>query len=132
VCSSDLIDIIKPEGYLIPKKLKDITDWIDRQALKKTSVNLTSSYRIEQYKIEAIDSIDFEGDKIVNPSVISKDLPSQISSADYIYVPTAQLKGNMLVIALEPKSMLGLVTYKQFAYLLKAGEEYPILRVVKK
>ena len=127
-----LIDIIKPEGYLIPKKLKDVTDWIDRQALKKTSVNLTSSYRIEQYKIEAIDSIDFEGDNIVNPSVISKDYPSQISSADYIYVPAAQLKGNMLVIALEPKSMLGLVTYKQFAYLLKAGEEYPILRVVKK
>jgi hypothetical protein len=125
-------DVTRPDGYLIPKTLKDISEWIDRQAFKKTHLNTTSSYRIEQYQIDAIDSIDFEGDNIVNPTVVSKDFPSNISSDDYIYVPTAQLKGNMLVIALEPKSMLGLVTYKQFAYLLKAGEKYPILRVISK
>jgi Zinc carboxypeptidase len=127
-----IYDVTRPEGYLIPKKLKDVTDWIDRQALKKTSLNITSSYAIEQYQIEAIDSIDFEGDNIVNPTVVSKDVKSDFSPEDYIYIPTAQLKGNMLVIALEPRSMLGLVTYKQFAYLLKAGEKYPILRVVKR
>ena len=36
----------------------------------------------------------------------------------------------MIVIALEPKSMLGLVTYKQFENLLKAGKPFPILRVM--
>jgi len=50
---------------------------------------------------------------------------------DYIYLGASQLKGNMIVIALEPKSMLGLVTYKQFAHLLKAGEKFPILRGLK-
>jgi len=35
------------------------------------------------------------------------------------------------VIALEPKSMLGLATYRQFSYLLKKGEYYPVLRVVR-
>jgi hypothetical protein len=87
---------------------------------------------VEEYKINAIDSIDFEGDKIVNPSVSVKYLQADISSNDYIYIPTSQLKGQMVVIALEPKSMLGLVTYKQFAHLLKNGEAFPILRVVNK
>ena len=56
----------------------------------------------------------------------------ELISADYIYVPTSQLKGNMIVIALEPKSMLGLVTYKGFAHLLKVRRKFPILRVIKK
>jgi hypothetical protein len=36
----------------------------------------------------------------------------------------------MIVIAFEPKSMLGLVTYKQFEHLLKKGEKYLIIRVI--
>jgi hypothetical protein len=38
----------------------------------------------------------------------------------------------MIIQALEPKSMLGLATYRQYAYLLKTGEAFPVLRVVKK
>lgn len=55
-----------------------------------------------------------------------------IKYSDYIYVPTSQLKGNMIVIALEPKSMLGLVTYPGFANLLRANDKFPILRVTRK
>jgi hypothetical protein len=54
----------------------------------------------------------------------------QIVAADYLYIPTAQLKGNLAVIALEPKSMLGLATYPLFAGLLQVGD-YPVLRVNK-
>ena len=75
--------------------------------------------------------MDFEGDMIVNPNVISNVIQPEIMLSDYIYLPTSQLKGTMIVIALEPKSELGLVTYKQFAHLLKAGEKYPVLRVVR-
>jgi hypothetical protein len=35
---------------------------------------------------------------------------------------------HIIIIALEPKLMLGL---KQFVSLLKTGEEYPILRMVR-
>ena len=69
---------------------------------------------------------------VVNPEVNSGDVRSKISPDDYIYLPASQLKGNMIVIALEPKSILGLVTYPQFAHLLKADEKYPVLRVIKK
>jgi hypothetical protein len=127
-----LYDVERPDGYLIPVKLKELTDWIVRQALKTETLRILPSTEIQQYEISAIDSIDFEGDKVVNPSIILKDIKSPITISDYIYIPASQLKGNMIVIALEPKSILGLVTYKQFAHLLKAGEKYPILRVAKK
>jgi len=127
-----LYDVTCPEGYLVPKKLNEVTEWIVRHSLKQELAHLTPADKIEQYEVESIDSIDFEGDIIVNPKVTTKDPEPDISIADYIYIPTSQLKGNMIVIALEPKSMLGLVTYKQFANLLKARERFPILRVVKK
>jgi len=71
-----------------------------------SSFTYTAADKIEQYEIGAIDSIDFEGDNIVNPTVTEKDINSDISPDDYIFLTTSQLKGNMIVIALEPKSML--------------------------
>lgn len=127
-----LCDVTRPEGYLIPKRFKDLTGWVERHAMTQLPIKITTGDEIEQYEVNAIDSIDFEGDKVVSPTVAVKVYQSQISAQDYIYIPVSQLKGNMLVIALEPRSILGLVTYKQFAYLLKPGENFPVLRVVKK
>jgi hypothetical protein len=125
-------EVKKPSGYLIPKRLKEVIEWIDRQALIRAIYKKTTGDRIEQYEIQAIDSIDFERDMIINPIVTAKEFNEPISTEDYIYIPTAQLKSNLIVLALEPKSMLGLVTYKNFTNLLKAGELFPILRVVRK
>jgi hypothetical protein len=127
-----LYDVKKPSGYLVPKSLKEVTDWAERQALTTAMYSYKQGDKIEQYEIQAVDSIDFEGDRVINPTVVSKEINSSISAEDYIYVPTSQLKGNLIVIALEPKSMLGLVTYQKFAGLIKTGEKFPILRVVKK
>jgi hypothetical protein len=127
-----LYDVGRPEGYLIPKKLKELTDWTNRQGIIQKPFTNSGLYKIEQYEILNIDSIDFEGDTIVNPAITAAFLQTAVSADDYIYVPTSQLKGNLIVIALEPKSMLGLVTYKEFAHLLKSGGKFPVLRVVRK
>ena len=66
----------------------------------------------------------------VNPVVEVNEIKDNIPGADYIFIPTKQLRNNMIVIALEPKSELGLVTYKNYEHLLKKGGKYPILRVV--
>ncbi len=76
--------------------------------------------------------MDFEGDTIVNPEVEVRKLTNNISENDYFYIPTNQLKNNLIVIALEPKSELGLSRYPGFSYLIKEKSEYPILRVVRK
>ena len=127
-----IYDVKKPAGYLIPKQLTVLVEWAGRHSLKQMKYKQTGNYKIEQYFINGIDSIDFEGDTTVNPQVVLKEFPGLISANDYIFIPTAQLKGNLIVLALEPKSMLGLVTYKDYASLLKNGEAFPILRVINK
>jgi hypothetical protein len=127
-----IYDVYKPDGYLIPKNNSELVDWINRHALNVTEFNKKKRLKIEQYLIKSIDSIDFEREIIINPLVEKKRFDAEIVPSDYLYIPTAQLKGNMIVLALEPKSELGLVTYKQYAHLLKIGEAFPVLRVVKK
>ena len=61
---------------------------------------------------------------------LTKEYSSNALKGDYIFIPVKQLKNNTIIIALEPKSTLGLATYKKYSYLIKKGEAYPILRVV--
>jgi hypothetical protein len=124
-------DVTKPIGYLIPKQLNEVVDWGTRHSLKTEPFSVSKSAIIEEYTVTTIDSMDFERDTIVNPNLTVRTLSKNELKGDYLFIPTNQLKGNMLVIALEPKSELGLVTYKSFSHLLKAGQKYPILRVVK-
>ena len=126
-----ITSVTKPEGYLIPKSSKLLIDWAKRQNLSTSTYKSSSKLEIEQYEVEAIDSMDFEDDMIVNPKVKAIKVNYAIKASDYIYIPTAQLKGNMIVIALEPKSELGLVTYAGYNQLLRANEKFPVLRVVK-
>jgi len=126
-----IYDVLKPTGYLIPKKYPEIISWAKNQSLKIEELKRKPGDRIEQYVINSIDSIDFEGDIVVNPVAMTNELKSRIKEDEYIYIPCSQLKGNMILIALEPKSMLGLMTYKQFSHLLVAGQKYPILRVIR-
>jgi hypothetical protein len=125
-----IYDVVRPKGYLVPKSLKEIADWVDRHELFYSDYKRSDADKIEQYFISGIDSMDFERDIIVNPTVEVKTISYNLNESDYIFIPINQLRNNMIVIALEPKSELGLVTYKQFEHLLRKGENYPILRVV--
>lgn len=125
-----LYDVDRPRGYLVPKTLKEIADWADRHFLTYYDYKKSNEDKIEQYYIIRIDSMDFEGDIIANPIIEVKEITDQISESDFTFIPTNQLKNNTVVIALEPKSELGLVTYKNFEHLLQERENFPILRVV--
>lgn len=129
---TSITEVTKPAGYLVPKQLNEILDWAARHNLKTESYIANKSALIEEYTITTIDSIDFERDTIVNPNLTVRTLSKKDLKGEYLFIPTNQLKGNLIVIALEPKSELGLVTYKSFNHLLKAGEKIPVLRLVKK
>jgi hypothetical protein len=129
---SSLTDVKKPFGYLIPADLTEITGWADRQGLIQFAFQPDKADMIEQYEVLMLDSIDFEGDTIANPIVEVRNIRPDQFQGKYMVIPTAQLKGNLAVIALEPKSMLGLVTYEKYRHLLKPGEAFPILRIIRK
>lgn len=120
----------RPKGYLIPKQLDELKQWMDNHNLFYSDAKLESCDKVEEYFIDSISTIDFERDTIVNPYVSVSDVTGKINLSEYYFLPVKQLKNNMIVIALEPKSILGLVTYKQFEHLLKKGEKFPILRIV--
>jgi hypothetical protein len=124
-------DVTKPAGYLIPKQNKELVEWAGKHAFITENFKLQKGQKIEQYFISGMDSIDFERDIIINPITETKDFPGEIVASEYLYIPTNQLKGNLILLALEPKSELGLVTYKQYAQILKVGETFPVLRVIK-
>ncbi len=124
--------VTRPRGYLIPRDLKEVVDWLNLQGIIHEEFYFSNETVIEQYFISKIDSIDFEGDKIVNAIVEVKEIYESISPDDYFFIPVAQLKANMIIQALEPQSMLGLATYSDFKYLIEPGKAFPILRLIPK
>ncbi len=119
----------KPVGYLIPTTQTELIDWVHRQRFTTIPLNNPEQFVFENIFISSIDSVDFEGDITAFPTIITSRIESQLNPDNYLFIPTAQLKGNMLVIALEPQSELGLATYKQFGFLMKAETMYPVIRV---
>lgn len=124
-------DVVKPSGYLISKQMFDVVNWLKRQNITFSSFIKNNEDTIEQYSISEIDSIDFEGDKIMSPITKTNIVTTEVIDTNYFFVPINQLKSNLIVMALEPKSMLGLATYKEFSYLIKNDQSFPFLRVIR-
>lgn len=125
------LTVEKPEGYLVPVANKDLTEWLKRHGFKVSEIPEGKNLKFERIRLLAIDSINFEGDIIAFPKVSVSEHDASLKIENYAYVPTAQLKGNMLVKALEPQSELGLATYRQFDFLMKEQSDYPVIRVRK-
>lgn len=126
-----ITEVVKPVGYLIPKNQTELISWANRHQLNMYSFDVAENLLLEQYHVFDVDSIDFEGDIVVDPKVDIRNFEIDALENEFVFIPTAQLKGNMIVTALEPKSILGLVTYKEFAYLLQKESPFPVLRVIK-
>ena len=124
-------DISRPVGYLVPKNLPELVNWSKRQSVKTEPAPSLKKMKVEQYVVTSIDSMDFEGDIIIEPKVKAEEIKLE-NTDDYLFLPVNQLKGNMIITALEPGSELGLVTYSAYRHLVNAGEKFPVLRVVKK
>lgn len=125
-----VLDVQLPYGYLIPKADTLLMQWVTAHDLTTEEIKPLMQLHAEEYSVTGIDSVDFEGDIIALPRIsVSEVKPADLSL--YMLVPTAQLKGLLLVQALEPQSMLGLCTYAPFSYLLQQSK-YPVLRVYKK
>ncbi len=127
-----LFDVTKPAGYLVPESRLELLVWAERHGLKIEKYVPSKRDIIEEYTITKIDSIDFEGDIVADPSFETKKLSGDNLAGNYMFIPTAQLAGNIIVQALEPKSMIGLVTYKSFEHLLVKNAPFPVLRLIRK
>ncbi len=129
-----ILEIEKPDGYLIPvdeHSTAKVPEVLSRHRINYYEYDYNPDDEITKYKITEIDSINLEETQLADAKIeeMRMNLPRD---KKYFYVPTAQLYCNTIVLALEPQSMLGLVHYENFRDLIKAEEDYPILRVMKK
>lgn len=125
-----IYSVKRPLGYLVPKNNPELTGWLGRQSITFKDYKPSGDHRIERYFVQALDSIDFERDIIVNPTLVAENI-LLANPENYVFVPVQQLKGNLLIQALEPKSMLSFYTYPLFAQLLVINKQFPVLRVTR-
>ncbi len=124
-----LLKVSLPFGYLIPQNDEKILAVLEKHNVAMTK-NFPKEISFERYYIEKLNESVDEELKNRYPEVRTEKINS-IDKEDYYFVPITQIKSNLLVLALEPQSMLGLVQYKDFDYLLRENTSYSIIRVVK-
>jgi hypothetical protein len=95
--------------------------------------DLEELQNIGKLKIAQIDSMDLEETILADVKYsVEETKPKDIPLSDYRFVPLElnQMKRNTIVTAFEPQSMLGLVQYERFRYLIQE-DTYPVLRVMR-
>ncbi len=120
--------VANPKGYLLPVEDTLLMRWMDVHRLesenKTPSGTTVYSYRL----LEINRRVDEELENYF--PVVEKSIVDISDREDqYIFVPISQLKGNFLVLTLEPQSQIGLVQYPMFSYLLHEDGVFPVLRV---
>lgn len=121
------LDVVKPKGYLIPKKDSLLCNWLKRSYFNYSEFS-PANVKIIAYKINAVDTVIAEEWESFYPRIERKDISNEITDNAYFFVSTAQFASSKIVTALEPQAMYGLSSYKEFNYLLETPV-FPILRV---
>ena len=122
-----ILSVDVPKAYLIHVSDSSLLSFLKHHSIKYEKYEPSSGDEIFQYKILSSEkSIDEELENYY-VRVERVKLPPEKITQKYFSIPTDQKAGKMLVQALEPQSMLGLIQYEDFEYLLK--DDYSILRL---
>jgi len=125
------LQVRTPIGYLIPKSDSQLLSLLQRHNAKTKIYNRKSQATIYQYYIKDISKTNLEDLEVKTP-IIEKNECKNIDFNSYAFVPINQIKSNALVLILEPESMMSILQYEKFKYLLKVNSAYPVLRVEKR
>jgi hypothetical protein len=122
------VKIGRPQGYVLPQALTGVTEVLQRHGVEFRTLQRDTTLEVETTVITRVDTVEREGMNTLLPSYTVRKTPRQFQVGDVV-VPLAQLHATMLVIALEPASMWGLVQESLFAPWRAAGLEYPVYRL---
>jgi hypothetical protein len=126
---SNLLEVIPPEGYLIPADDTLLLQLLKDHNIKYNSPDFLEDQQIEEYQIASVDSIELEETMLADVKVSVNKKSMKDIDGKFVYVPVKQIKRNTIVTGFEPQSMLGIIQYPRFAYLLKE-KIFPIRRVL--
>lgn len=125
----NFLEVSSPDAYLVPGSDSLLLKFIERHSIYFHET-FPEILNVEQYVITGVDTIELENIKLADVQVIVKRTLIKDLKEKYILIPTNQLKKNTITLAFEPQSMLGLLHYEVYRYLIE-NKEYPILRAFK-
>lgn len=118
-----------PLGYLVPANDARLKAFLESHHLYYELYSENKKHELVVYRIESVQKETLEEMEVVNPKVQTLKNFDPVNPELYFFVPIRQWKSNLICIAFEPRSMLGLANYDEYSYLLKQGEMFPIIRV---
>ncbi|MFO7524850.1 MAG: M14 family zinc carboxypeptidase [Ignavibacteriaceae bacterium] len=125
----NLFEVSLPDAYIVPGSDSLLLKLIERHSIYFEET-LPEILNIEQYIITGIDTIELENIKLADVQVRVNQKTINDLDGKYVLIPTNQSKKNTITLAFEPQSMLGLIHYNMYKYLIE-NNEYPILRVFR-
>lgn len=126
-----LIEVEKPEAYLINKNDTELVEIMKRNFVYMVDYNPTQGDNVSRYKIKSIDTVEIEETPVMVPLLEVEKVEAINELSGFYMIPVAQLKSNFLPLALEPQSQCGLATYENLE-LLKENSYYPVLRLERR
>ena len=124
-----VMTIKKPAGYLVPKDSINLIRMLDDHGITYEAYNKRPQDKFQKYFVERIDSVFLEELMLPDP-IIKTEISDDIDKDQYFFVPINQLNSNVLVLGLEPQSMLGIIVYDEYKDWIRKQEYYPIIRVM--
>lgn len=126
-----LKSVSRPSAYVIPKRNKELIDFLDRHNIEYKKVINSYNQSVEIYNVKNVELRWLENKlfKIVNVSTRVEEV--KVETGD-IVISTNQIANNLICIALEPESMWGLSQYDEFLDYFKEGSDYPVFRILTK
>ncbi len=123
-----LRSVSRPYAYLVPRAQTEVIAFLRRHDVQFETVQRPRQAEVERYVVERVRSSWMENKPtwILTTKTERRTFP--VHEGDVV-VPLAQQRGTMLVIALEPESMWGIVQEEEFAMLRQPGSTYPIMRI---
>ncbi len=123
----------RPYAYLIPAKLEKVVAKLQQHgiALEKLTKDVKLEAEVYTWKAFRQTQRPFQNHKLAKAAVTSRKVRRKILAGTFV-VRTAQPLGTLSVYLIEPESDDGLVTWNYFDDSAKIGQEFPVLRVLRK
>jgi hypothetical protein len=121
--------IRRPAAYLIPKEQTQIIEWLKRHRIRMELATRPSRRIAEIARVAAISGVWMENKSFQQVSTEVRLGEISVRPGD-VTVSLGQLASTMLVTALEPTSMWGIIQSDEFSFLRTVGNDVPIYRVV--
>ncbi|MCC6429034.1 MAG: hypothetical protein IT435_19725 [Phycisphaerales bacterium] len=125
------LSVARPAAYVIPARFEKAIRTIGMHGIEARKLSGEHEFEAEIYRIDSTTAASrlFQGHNLVKIEATARRERCKASEGSYL-VLTNQIGGNLATYLLEPESEDGLAVWNFFDDGLKAGADFPVVRVL--